>query len=125
MKGFSIYLLLGFSLWLAGCQDESLPTVSSGDALKTQLRGTWTPVELALNYQVGTTPTHGVFGYVNVWQSGHGGPRHILYSEPGYSATGLFFCSHGIRGWITLANGRTDVHERPTRPLCVRSGLTR
>lgn len=57
MNLFSICLLLGFSLWLAGCQDESLPTVTTNDALKTQLRGTWTPVDLALTYQVGTTPT--------------------------------------------------------------------
>lgn len=56
MKYVSLFLILGVSLLLAACQDESLPTVSTADALKTQLRGTWTPVELTLNYQVGTTP---------------------------------------------------------------------
>lgn len=56
MNRFFSYILLGFSLLMAACQDESLPTVSSSDALKTQLRGTWTPVELTLNYQVGIAP---------------------------------------------------------------------
>ncbi|MBC8153926.1 MAG: hypothetical protein H7Z72_13535, partial [Bacteroidetes bacterium] len=41
---------------LTACQDERLPTVSTNDALKTQLRGTWVPVELSLNYQIGIAP---------------------------------------------------------------------
>lgn len=52
-----LFLFLLFGVLLAACQDENLPTVSTNDALKGQLRGTWLPVELALNYQVGVTPT--------------------------------------------------------------------
>lgn len=52
-----LFLFLLSGVLLAGCQDDSLPTVSTNDALKGQLRGTWLPVELALNYQIGATPT--------------------------------------------------------------------
>lgn len=52
-----LFLFLLSGSLLTSCQDESLPTVSTNDALKGQLRGTWLPVELALNYQVGVTPT--------------------------------------------------------------------
>ena len=51
-----LFLILLIGGLLASCQDESLPTVSTNDTLKGQLRGTWLPVELALNYQVGVTP---------------------------------------------------------------------
>lgn len=57
MKYFPLFLLFVSGVLLNACQDESLPTVSTNDALKTQLRGTWLPVELALTYQVGVTPT--------------------------------------------------------------------
>ena len=52
-----LFLFLLSGVLLSGCQDDSLPTVTTNDALKGQLRGTWLPVELALNYQIGVTPT--------------------------------------------------------------------
>lgn len=52
-----LFLIIPTVLCLTACQDESLPALSTNDALKTQLRGSWVPVELTLTYQIGTTPT--------------------------------------------------------------------
>ncbi|GAB3641081.1 hypothetical protein [Spirosoma arcticum] len=51
-------LLISFTLFaLLACQDDSLPTLATGDeALKTQLRGVWLPTQLQIKYQVGLIP---------------------------------------------------------------------
>ncbi len=51
-------LLLSLTLLtLLACQDDALPTLTTGDeALKTQLRGVWLPTQLQIKYQVGIIP---------------------------------------------------------------------
>lgn len=54
MKALFLSLTL---LTLLGCQDDALPTLSTGDeSFKSQLRGVWLPTQLQIKYQVGITP---------------------------------------------------------------------
>lgn len=50
----SLYLIL--LLTLVACADPALPTLTTDDALKGQLRGVWLPTQLQVKYQVGTIP---------------------------------------------------------------------
>ncbi len=54
MKSPFFLLLLAFLA--VGCADDPLPEVTTNDALREQLRGTWLPVSLTIRYQVGVTP---------------------------------------------------------------------
>ncbi len=51
---FSLYLVL--LLALVACADPALPTLTTDDALKGQLRGVWLPTQLQVKYQVGIVP---------------------------------------------------------------------
>lgn len=53
---FKTLLLLGCGTGLWACQDQNLPTAEPNDVLRDQLRGTWVPVSLTMNYQIGTPP---------------------------------------------------------------------
>jgi|GEM_PF-1325298 len=47
------FVLVGL---LVACADPALPTLTSDDALKGQLRGVWLPTQLQVKYQVGIVP---------------------------------------------------------------------
>jgi hypothetical protein len=56
-KNMKRVILLILIVLVMGCQDETLPTVSTDSALKEKVKGTWFPVELSLTYNIGVSPT--------------------------------------------------------------------